>query len=431
MFGLITRKEAELQQRLAVAEAQLSTRSASLVNPPDYLLKALQDIGWLGAQNESGVRVDDKSATGLAAFTAGLNIIGNGMGSMPLKRYKKEDNGDRNEIPDDLIKRPNPWQTQFQFVKSMAVMQAMRGNALARIVRDQNFRVLMVVPIHPRYVQAVVYEKDLFYRIELPDHPKVVHHTDMIHWKGMCTTNFYWGENPIELHSQELGIMLAAERSAGRFYKAGSKKFALYGEGGRTLDEPTKVSLKNDIEAVLNNTANTLVIPNGIKLDYLTVSPAEAEYLNTLKNGAVEVARMLGVPAFLLDAGEGGNKSSAEQDSINFYQMTLHPKTTDFQQELDYKLISQPNEYYKFNFDSLLRADAKNRAEVQRIRQLMGWSSNEIRAIEDMNSFKGGDRRRVALNEIPMDKEDQYLDAKIEGMIKSQNPTGENNNTQS
>lgn len=429
LFGLSTRKEVELEKRLAVIESQ---RSYDLLTPNYDLQKILQQVGLLGSSNESGVVVDDRSAVGLAAFARGLNLIGDGVGAMPLKRYRKEANGDRNEIPDNLITRPNPWQTQYQWVKYMSTMQAARGNGYSRIIRDQNFRVVMIIPIHPRYVKPVPYEDDLFYRIELQGHPKVVHHTDMIHWKGLCYDNIYEGINPIEWHAQELGIFIASEKSSARFYKAGAKKFALTSSQGKNLEPAMKESLKLDIEKVLNNEANTLVIPNDIKLDYLTVTPQEAEYLNSLKNGAVEVARMLNIPAYILDAGETGDKSSAEQDSINFYQMTLHPKTTDFQQELAYKLLLNPNEYFKFNFDSLLRADAKTRSEVELNRKQLGWSDNEIRAIEDQNAYDGGDRRYANLNQIPKDIEDAYYKAKMVSMEKGSinNPDGNNNQIQ-
>jgi HK97 family phage portal protein len=433
LFGLSTRKEVELEKRLAVAQAQLSTRSSSLAQPDEYLVNALRSVGLWGASSDAGVVVDERSTIGLAAFARGLNLIGDGMASMKLKHYRK-DGADRNEIPDNLIERPNPWQTQFQWVKTMSVYQAYKGNAYARIVRDANYRVIMIVPISPRYVKPVPYEGDLFYRIELTGHPKVVHHTDMIHWKGLCIENIYEGIGCIEWHAQTLGISIAAEKSLARFNKAGAKKFVLTGETGRTITDPAKESLKLDIEKVLNNQSNSMMIPNGIKLDYLTVSPEEAQYLNTLKNGAVEVARMLNIPAFMLDAGDssrGASLASSEQDSINFYQLTLHPKTTDFQQELKYKLISDPNEYYKFNFDSMLRADAKTRAEVQKIRKGMGWSDNEIRNLEDLNGYEGGDRRYADLNQIPKDREDAYYDAKETSMTKSKNPTGDNNNTES
>ena len=409
-----------------------AVRSSSLDNPSMELLNALQGAGIIGQGSESGVAVNDRTTLGLTAFTRGLNIIGDGIASMPLKRYKKA-GLDRAEIPDNLITRPNPWQTQYQWVKYMSTMQAARGNAYSWIVRDEYFKPTMTIPIHPRMVKPEIIENDLWYRVQASGIPTVVHHTDMIHWKGLCYDNLIEGISPIQYHAQTLGINISSEKATARNNKAGAKKFALTGEAGKSLLTEQKVSLKQDIEDVLNNNANTLVIPNGIKLDYLTMTPQEAEFLLQRKYGAVEIARILGIPSSLLDADNSSTNSNTEQESLNFYQMTLHPKTTDFQQELNYKLLSNPNEYYKFNFNSLLRADATTRADVYNKWKNIGFTDNEIRAFEDMNGYEGGDRRYANLNQIPKDLEDEYYAAKIIGMAHSgqnNNPGGNNNNTQ-
>jgi len=428
LFGFVTRKEAEMEKRLAVMESQ---RSSTLQNPSQELINALSAIGLWGKGTEAGVVVDDKATLGLAAFARGLSLISDGIASMPLKRYSKV-SGNRTEIEDDLVRRPNPWQTTFQWVKYMAVMQAARGNAYSRLVRDQYSRVTMTIPIHPRYVKPVLVDNDLFYRVELQGHPKVVHYSDMIHWKGLCYDNAIEGISPIEYHAQTLGIDISAEKSHARFNKAGAKKFAITGESGKVISPEAKSSLKQDIEDVLNNQANSLLIPNGLKLDYLTTTPAEAQFLETRKYSAVDIARILNVPASILDADTAANKASVEQDALNFYTLTLHPKTTDFAQELDYKLLTSPDEYYKFNFNSLLRADANTRADVYGKLLALGWSNNEIRSLEDVNGFEGGDVRRTALQNIPIDMEHEYYEAKITSMEKGQtnNPTGDNNNTQ-
>lgn len=425
LFGLVTKKEAELTARLAVMESQ---RSSTLRNPSNELIEALSAIGMIGPQTDSGVRVDDHSTLGLAAFARGLNLISDGIASMPLKRYSKSGET-RNEVPDELIARPNPWQTQYQWVKYMAVMQAARGNAYSRLVRNQYNKVIMTVPIHPKHVKPVLVDSDLFYRIELEGHPKAVHYSDMIHWKGLCYDNAIEGISPIQYHAQTLGIDIAAEKSQARFNKAGAKKFAITGESGKTISPEAKSSLKQDIEDVLNNQSNSLLIPNGLKIDYLTTTPQEAQFLETRGYGAKDIARMLNIPSSMLDADTNMNKSSVEQDALNFYTLTLHPKTTDFQQELNYKLIAN-NDYYKFNFNSLLRADANTRADVYLKLSALGWSNNEIRGLEDVNGYEGGDTRRTSLQNMPIDMEQEYYLAKIEGMSKINNPSGDNNNTQ-
>ena len=432
IFGLVTRKEAQLQARIAVLENS-QVRSSTLQNPSQELLFALEQVGLIGTTNESGVRVDDRNTLGLTAFARGLNLIGDGIASMPLKRYSKRGEV-RSEVPDSLIARPNPWQTQYQWVKYMATMQAARGNAYSWIVRNGTYKPTMTIPIHPRHVKPVVVDGDLFYKVQAPNFPTVIHHTDMIHWKGLCYENLVEGISPIEYHAQTLGISLSAEKGTARNNKTNAKKILIKGEAGKQLQAPQRESLKQDLQDVYNGDSMALVLPNGLELDYLTMSPAEAEFLTQRQYGAVEIARILNIPSSLLDADNGGNKSSVEQESINFHTFTLHPKTTDFVQELTYKLISNENEYYKFNFNSLLRADANARAEFYIKAKKFGMSDNEIRAYEDMNGYEGGDRRYADLNQIPKDIEDEYYAAKIENMLKSNmtnNATGNNNNTQS
>jgi HK97 family phage portal protein len=274
----------------------------------------------------------------------------------------------------------------------------------------------------------------LFYRVDAANIPKVVHHTDMIHWKGLCYDNLIEGISPIEYHAQTLGISLSAERGTARNNKTNAKKILIKGETGKTLTDSQKLSLKQDLDDVYNGDSMALALPNGLSLDYLTMTPQEAEFLQQREYGAVEIARILNIPSSLLDADNGGNKSSVEQESLNFYTLTLHPKTTDFVQELNYKLLSNPNEYYKFNFNSLMRADANTRADYYIKGKKFGMSDNEIRTLEDMNGYEGGDRRYADLNQIPKDLEDKYYEAKIENMLKTNNnnnPEGNNNNTES
>lgn len=430
LFGLVTKKEAELTARIAVMESQ--QRSSTLQNPSTELIKALQAVGLWGQNTDSGASVNDDTVMGLAAFTRGISLIADGIASMPLKVYEYK-NGNRTEIRSMLLDNPNPWQTPFQWKKYMAVMQSARGNAYSRIIRDRYYKATSTIPIHPKYVKPVIVDGDLFYKIEANGHPPMVHHSDMIHWKGLCYSNAVEGISPIEYHAQSLGINLAAEKSQARSNKTSSKQFVIKGAGANKITDPQKISLKSDVQNVSNGESMGFVIPNEVDIEWLSLSPAEMQFIETRKYSAVDIARMLNIPSYLLDANESNTKGSSEQDALNFYTFTLNPKTVDFAEELDRKLLSNPEQYHGFVFNSLLRADAKTRSEVLLNYKRLGWSDNEIRAIEDTNNYEGGDRRYADLNQIPKDLEDPYYHAKIAGMAKSNmnnNPDGNNNNTQ-
>lgn len=430
IFGLSTRTEVRLLSENARLQGQLQARASTVQNPSAELIKALQSIGLFGVTNDSGIAVDDQSALSISAYTRGLNLISDGMAVMKLKKYIKTDTF-RNEVPDELLMNPNPWQTQYQWIKYMTTMQIARGNGLSRIVRNDLFKPIMYLPIHPKYVTTVVVDHDLFYKVNAAGHPNLVHHSDMIHFRGLCFDSLVWGINPIEMQAQTLGINLASLRSQARANKSNAKKAVITGQAGKTIVGATAKSLSADFDAALNGDANAVLIPNDVNVEWLTLTPAEAEFLKTRDYGAVDIARMLNMPASLLDVQNTGNKSSVEQDALNFYTLTLLPLATANEQELKRKTITNPNEYYKHNFNSLQRADAKTRSEVYLNLKRLGWTNNEIRALEDTSAYKDGETRYADMNQMPVEFESEYWPAKIASLMKtSNNPDGNNNNTE-
>ncbi len=59
--------------------------------------------------------------------------------------------------------------------------------------------------------------------------------------------------------------------------------------------------------------------------------------------------------------------------------------------------------YFLFGLNGLLRGDAKTRSEYYKNMNFVGaMSANEIRSLEDMNSYEGGDEYFVQMNMQPV-----------------------------
>ena len=59
--------------------------------------------------------------------------------------------------------------------------------------------------------------------------------------------------------------------------------------------------------------------------------------------------------------------------------------------------------YYLFSLNGLLRGDAKTRSEFYKNMNIVGaLCANEIRNLEDMNSYEGGDEYFVQMNMQPV-----------------------------
>jgi HK97 family phage portal protein len=238
------------------------------------------------------------------------------------------------------------------------------------------------------------------------------------------------------MHAESLGIDLAAIKSSAAVYKNGTLKFILKSQS--KIDQAQAAPLRKSLDDVIEGNQRSTVLPHGVEMEKLSMSPEEAQYIQARQFSAEEIARIFGVPASMIGAKDG-IKSSVEQEYQDFYSRTLMSYCINIEQELRRKLLTENDKklfYFKFNFNSLLRASANDRADFYNKGIRGGWlSPNEARAFEDANGFEGGEKYYVEANLIPADQFPAYMDAKIKQLEASayvnNNPDGNNNNTQS
>lgn len=410
-------------------------KRSGLVAPSDWLVNSLNNV--FGYQTKSGQAVNPRTAMSIASVHACIRVIADGIAGLSLKLYREGANGKEQVFSNYatvLINEPNPYQTKYDFTVFMVGALALRGNAYAFINRDANYLGTSLHPISPDYVTPVLADGQLFYKISAKGYPSVIPATDMLHFKGLCLDNPLIGVSPITLHAETLGIDLAAISGNAGVYKNGVLKFLLTSE--QQIKPEQAAPLKQSLDDVIDGASRSTVLPNGIKMERLSLSPDEAKYLETRKFDAEEIARIFGVPASMIGAKDG-IKSSVEQEYQDFYARTLMSYAINIEQELARKLLTEADKashYFKFNFNSLLRASANDRADYYNKGIRGGWlNRNEARDLEDANPFTGGDEYLIESNLIPASKIDAYMDAKIEQLMstadKNNNPTGTNNQT--
>jgi len=412
-------------------------KRSGIVAPAEWLINALSNI--FGQQTSSGQAVNTRTAMSIASVHACVRVIADGIAGLNLRLYRETDGGReivRIHYANALVNEPNQYQTKFDFVKFMVSQLAMRGNAYTFINRDVRFIGVELHPIMPEFVQPVMSDGQLFYKVSAPGYPTMVPATDILHFKGLCTDNPYKGKSPIELHAETLGVDLAAIKASGAVYKNGTLKFLL--KSDHQIKPEQAAGLKRSLDDVIDGASRSTVIPGGINMEKLSMTPQEAQYIEERQFSAEEIARIFGVPASMIGADKQGVKSSVEQEFSDFYQRTLMAYAINIEQEMARKLLTESDKgayYFKFNFNSLLRASANDRADFYNKGIRGGWlSRNQARAFEDMNGFDGGDALLVESNLVPADQIAPWMDAKIAQLLssadKNNNPDGNNNFTQ-
>lgn len=130
----------------------------------------------------------------------------------------------------------------------------------------------------------------------------------------------------------------------------------------------------------------------------ISISPNEAQFLETRKFQIDEIARIFRVPPHMVGDLEKSSFSNIEQQSLEYVKYTLEPWIVRWEQALNRVLLSDSEKaayFVKFNVDGLLRGDYQSRMNGYATARQNGWmSANDIRELENLDRIPaelGGD----------------------------------------
>ena len=146
-----------------------------------------------------------------------------------------------------------------------------------------------------------------------------------------------------------------------------------------------------------------------MKYTPISISPEQAQFLETRKFQINEIARIFRVPPHMVGDLEKSSFSNIEQQSLEFVKYTLDPWVIRWEQSIQRVLLTpeEKEQYYvKFNLEGLLRGDYQSRMNGYAIARQNGWmSANDIRELENQDRIpteQGGDLYLINGNMLPM-----------------------------
>lgn len=146
-----------------------------------------------------------------------------------------------------------------------------------------------------------------------------------------------------------------------------------------------------------------------MKYTPISISPNEAQFLETRKFQINEIARIFRVPPHMVGDLEKSSFSNIEQQSLEFVKYTLDPWVIRWEQALYRTLLSEEEKktvFFKFNVDGLLRGDYQSRMQGYAIGIQNGFMSpNDCRELENLDLIPdelGGNKYMVNGNMLPL-----------------------------
>ena len=400
----------------------------------------------------SGKRVNERSAMQMTAVYSCVRILSEAIASLPLNVYRYNEEGGKEKAYDHPLFRllhdePNPEMTSFIFRETLMTHLLLWGNAYAQIIRNGKGEVIALYPLMPDRMSVDRDERGhLYYRYtkNSDDAPTmegstvVLDPSDVLHVPGLGFDGLV-GYSPIAMAKNAIGLAIAAEEYGSKFYANGASPSAVLEHPG-TLKDPGKV--RDSWNAAFGGSSNShkvAVLEEGLKYTPISISPNEAQFLETRKFQINEIARIFRVPPHMVGDLEKSSFSNIEQQSLEFVKYTLDPWVIRWEQALFRALLNEEEKkdyFFKLNVEGLLRGDYASRMNGYATARQNGWmSANDIRELEDLDRIPtelGGDLYLVNGNMMPLndagaayankEKEETDSDEETEEVLELEKP---------
>ena len=360
----------------------------------------------------SGMRVSGDQAMRLTAVYACVRNLSEDFAKLPFRMYRQaNESGPRTLITDHwllrlICKKPNRWQTPFNWREMMQGHLELRGNAFNELVVNGAGEITDLLPIHPDRVKIELLDNDSYrYRVTQRDGSTRPYRRDQLwHLKGLSPDG-YMGYNPIELQAGMLGAGLSAQEYAGRFFANDARPSGGWIEMvGKFADKTARQTFQESWQQGQGgaNRGKTAVLESGMKYHEVAISNRDSQFIESRAMTTGEIARMFRMPPHKIADLSKATFSNIEQQSIEYGTDTMSPRCGRWESSIECDLLGEDSGIeVKFDLRDLMRGDAATRTAYYNGGINGGWLvRNEARESEGLDPIEGLDEPLQPLNMV-------------------------------
>ncbi|MBC7282562.1 phage portal protein [Hoeflea sp.] len=349
----------------------------------------------------SGVVVNEATALEVSTVIAIVRRISSDVAKLQIKVVERTANGERRPRPDVplnrvLSRRPNRWQTSFEFREMMTAHAVLHGDAVAikQTVRGQVDELIPLVPgqFSIRQEKGWILEYDLMgprgevmgtYRQDQ------VFHLRNMSWNG------YRGLNLSRNAREAIGLSAALENNQSTQMRNGAKpQGILTTESNLTEEQIDRVAQGWKAATSKGNAYSTPLLDAGLKFMPVSLNSVDSQLLETRKHQVTEICAAFGmIPAVLGIDDKTQAFASVEAMMQAYVDQVIWPWAERWQQRLDRDCLDADGPLeIMMDMSQMRKASAKDQAEADVKLVTNGLRTpNELRARDGLPPIEGGD----------------------------------------
>ncbi len=348
--------------------------------------RAITTLPWnYGGPSPSEATSD--TALSLIPFFACIRLLADHIAAFPLHAFR-ETNGTRQKISDPQLFRRLPVEgTMFDWLHKCVTSLALRGNAYGLItIRDgmgfptsivwlnpDDVHVDELNPVMPRY----------YVRGNEIAREKIVH----IPW--FVVPGHVVGLSPVAAFARSIGAGLSASQFSKDWFDNGGQPPGTFQNKNKTINSTEADEIKNRLVTAIRS-HKPIVYGNDWEYNVLRVTQEEAQFIQTQKLSATQMANIFGVPAEMVGGESGGplTYNNLLEEGERLARFTLRPWLVRLEQAFSQLLPER--QHVMFNLDALVRADIKSRYESYKVALEAGFMTiDEVRELEERPPLAG------------------------------------------
>lgn len=365
-----------------------------------------------GAAKVAGVTVTEKTALQVSTVLACVKVIADGCATPRLHVYRElvgEDGKPKRQmalnIPEYrlLSRRPNEWQTSFEWRRLMTAHAALCGTGLSIKVRAANNRVRELLPVMPGQWDV---RRDSRYELRYrvwdefgtvgefkPEDLFLLHN---LQWDWHKSLNY------VMLARQAVGLAMATETSQASMHANGLRSSGTYSvEGTLSPEQHTRLTEALMKRSGPEKAGTPFVLDRSAKWLQTSQSGVDAQHVETRRLQIEEVCRAFGVfPIMVGHSDKAATFASSEAFFSAHLKHTLQPWHTAWTQRIDETLLDGSGPLYaQFDTRYLTAGSLKDRAQWARSMTEAGiYTRNEVRDEEGLDPLPGLDEPLTPMN---------------------------------
>ncbi|MCS3766164.1 HK97 family phage portal protein [Aeromonas hydrophila] len=344
--------------------------------------------------------------------SACIKIIAETIGKLPAYLYQETETGDEriraHKMLKVLTKKPNDFQTMQSFLEMVIYHLCTDGNFYGVITRSGN-KIVSILPIeHPSCVTPKLQNGKLIYSLSVNPNMGIQGYkteypaNEVLHIK-MASGSLLKGMGCIEQARHAIDLSLVQREHSLQFASKASIPAGMIAikdaenQSDEALDEIID-TLKKSFSTGSTATGELAVLEGDVSFIPVTISNADAQFLESRQFGLREICAIFRIPEHFLSGSANVKYSNYGQSMLSFYTETISPYIARIQAAFndhldDYGLC--------FGLDEceLKRGDiAEQRTNVTELYTKGLITQNEARTMMNMNKVDNGDNFNIQTN---------------------------------